>query len=261
MKLRSPRGFSLPELLMALTLLSMIVLLSFLYLDRSQRLWRRVSASSSAGQSLRRAASRLGPDLRNCGKKEIDSMANGTGAQRLGDAVWFLSAEHPNDGTFVRTDGGGAFWQRNVLYYLTVPLDHDSRYGTACQAWERICPHKILVRKVIDSGPTTTPTGPESSKEELLTGLQAAAYLTRPATLALSSMTSEPGVTRVDYVTGTLLDLRLEVEKSGESVLEVRCDLEAPLLEDARGHVVVGKQPFPANTFTLVRCIAAIPAN
>ncbi len=257
---KSSRGFSLAELLMALTLLSMIVLFSFLYLDRSQRLWRRVNASSSAGQSLRKASARLGPDLRNCGKKEIDTTTNGTGTQRLGDAVWFLSAEHPDDGTFVRTDGGGSFWQRNILYYLTVPLDHDSRYGTACHAWERVCPHKILLRKVIDSGPATTPASPESAKEELLTVAQAAAYLTRPATLDLSTA-SEPGVTKVEYVTGTLLDLRVELEKSGESVLEVRCDLEAPLLEDARGHVAVGQQPFPANTFTLVRRLAAIPAN
>lgn len=256
-----PKGFSLAELLMALSLFSFIILFSVVFLSSSQRLWRRVSASSDAGQVLRKAAFWVSRDLANSSRDGLASRANGNGGARLGDALWMLSAEDPVTGRFIRGSDGSPLWQKNVLFYLTVPTDHDRRYGVHCQNWDRVCPHKILLRKVIDKAPLTTPTSAEDDRETLLDDSEVLTYLTRPDSLELQPMLLEDGVVGVDYITGGLLDARAELIFSGSSVLEVGFVLEAPLLEDAQKRLDLGRDPFEAVTFTLSRRIAVLPIN
>lgn len=263
------QGFSLAELLMAMTVFSIMVLLSVSFLSGSSRLWGKVDSSVAAGTTLTKACWRVQTDLDNAGRQAVGMVGNGTGAGKMGDALWLLSAVDPDNGAFIRTAGGNPLWQRNVLYYLTVPLDHDTRFGQSCQSWHRVCPHKILLRKVIDSGPTTTPTSPIDDQEQLLSQTDITTYLTRPATLELAGMTSEPGVASVDYVAGGMLDTRASFRDSagavlsgpGPTAIEVRYDLEAALVEAARKEMVIGVAPFDAARFTLTRTVAVVPTN
>jgi prepilin-type N-terminal cleavage/methylation domain-containing protein len=256
-----PKGFSLFELLMAMALFSLLVVFSVAFLSQGQRVWGRINASDSAGRTLRKGAEKVSRDLANAGREGVASAANGTGASRMGDALWMLSAEDTASGRFVRSPEGAAFWQRNILFYLTVPLDHDVRYGVACQSWGRVCPHKILLRKVIDSGAPTLPASPPEDVETLIAPLAITAYLTRPASLDLSTISSEPGVVSVDYVSGHLLDSRVTLETSGTRVTEASCVLEAAMVEDARHRLEVGRDPFPPVLFTLSRRIGVVPIN
>jgi type II secretory pathway pseudopilin PulG len=258
---RSRAAFSLAELLMAMTVFSMLVLLSVSFLKGSQGLWRKVDSSASAGTALNKACWWLQRDLDNAGQTGVATAGNGAGDARLGDALWMLSAIDPATGQFVRSSGGSALWQKNVLYYLTTPLDHDSRYGVSCQQWDRVCPHKILLRKVIDTGPPTGPASPYEERETLLSEAEITAYLTRPPSMSLSGMQGEPGVVSVEYVVGGLLDTRVTLDFEGAKVSRASWLVEAALTEDARSKLVVGRDPFPSNSMTLSRTVVVLPSN
>lgn len=256
-----PRGLSLLEILIGATLLSLVSLFSIAFLSQSQRLWRRVDSSSTATQSLTKANARLGADLINVGRQGVASMPHGSGPQRMGDALWFLSAWDPASQAFIRNAGGRSFWQKTVLYYLTVPQDHDSLYGVSCQAWDQVCSHKILLRKVIDTGLPTTPSSAPEQEETLPSAAQIAPYLTRPDSLDLTTLQSEPGVVSVEYISGYLLDMVVTLNQQAGQVLEVDCVVRAGLLQDAKGHFQIGRDPFPLSTFTLSRNIRVVPRN
>lgn len=258
---RKRRAFTLTEMLMAVTVFSLVLVFSVVILSSTRKVWQKVNASNDAGMVLRKAAFRLSQDLAGAGRDGLATCANGTGSSKMGEALWMLSAEDPAGGRFVRGPGGGAFWQKNVLYYLTVPQDHDARYQMSCQSWDRVCPHKILLRKVIDTGPATTPTSADGDIETLLTEADAVAYMTGPATLDLDPMLSEPGVVSVDLVTTRLLDSDVTLKQAGGHTTEVAFKLESALWEHARNRIAVGRDPFPPNTFTLSRTVGAVPLN
>jgi prepilin-type N-terminal cleavage/methylation domain-containing protein len=255
------KGFSLVEIMIGMTLLSLLTVFSVGFMTQGQRLWRRVEASSSAGQSLTKANASLSQDLINVGRQGVATTANGTGPMKLGDALWFLSAYDPTSQTFVRNSGGRSFWQKTILYYLTVPLDHDQRYGVACQSWDQVCPHKILLRKVIDTGAPTTPTSPEANEETLPNASVISGYLTRPATLDLDILRAESGIVSVDYVAGHLLDMSVALTTESTSITEVQCILRAALIDDAKTHMRIGQEAFSKGTFTLSRSIDVVPRN
>lgn len=251
------RGFSLVEILIGFTLLSLLALFSVGFLSQGQRLWRRVESSSSAAQSLSKASQTLNADLINIGRTGVATTSYGT----MGQAVWFLSAYDPDTKTFVRNGGGRSFWQKNVLYYLTVPLDHDSRFGVHCADQDLVCPHKILLRKVIDTGAPTSPASVEADEETLASSAEISVYLTQPATLDLAGLAAEPGVVSVDYVAGYLLDMAVTLSSQGLNVSEAEVVLRAGLINDAKAHLKVGTDPFNKGTFTLSREIDVVPRN
>lgn len=256
-----PRGFSLLEVVVGITLLSLLSLFSWAFLSHSKRLYRKIDSSSDAGKTLRAATAKLNEDLINAGRRGINSTSNGIGAQRMGDAIWFLSAYDDATRTYVRNAGGRSFWQKTILYYLTVPLDHDQRYGVSCQSWDQVCPHKILIRKVIDTGTPTNPTSPPENEETLVGPGDIASYLTRPNTLGLDTLSGEPGVVSVTYITGHLLDLKANLTRDGQDVTEANVVLRAGLIDDARAHLRLGIDPFASGTFTLSRNIVVLPRN
>ena len=252
------RGFSLVELMAALTVFGLIISLSFAYMSQSQRLYQRVNASGSADVGLRRAAVSLERDLENAAHGSVKFTNNGTGPQRCGDAVWLLSAEDPTSGEFARHPDGSLFWQKNILYYLTVPQDHDERYQMTCNEFDQVCSHKILVKLVIDNGVSTTPSSPRSSEELLLSPADASGFLIRPSTIDLSPLATDPRVISATLVASHLLDNRVS---SAREEREIRCQLTAGLIEDARKNFALGKVPFPEKSFTLSRTVAVILPN
>ena len=248
------RGFSITELMIAVTLLSLLILLSYAFLSQSHRLFRRVNASGDADRGLRKAARALRADLINTGRLGVASVANGIN----GDAIWFLSAQDPASREFVRKSTGRPFWQKNILYYLAVPEDHDQRFHMSCVAQERVCSHKILIKLVIDHGHPTTPDSSEADEEQLIPSSEIQTYLSSPPSLDLSSLTADPRVLSAEYVAGSLLDCEVEILSGGR---EIHCLLTAGLIEDARKNFPLGKVPFPDRSFTLSRMVGILPSN
>ena len=186
--MKDERGLSLLEMLLAGTFFSLVALLSFLLLSRSVGLWTHVVEAESAGLELSKATQALRgdlllADLGECKRAEVPASLPGGGKD--GCALWFLSAVDPNSGELIRKPDGTPFWQKNVLYYLVAPSGHLDFCGIDCEGglgpdgFDDRCPHKVLVRKVIDSGvPTNPETDPDATEEELLTDVSV--YRTRP---------------------------------------------------------------------------------
>jgi hypothetical protein len=162
-----------------------------------------------------------------------------------GDAVWFLSPVDPANGQVLRTESGRPHWQRNILYYCTVPALHQELYGFECtggtdaQGYEVYCPHKVLVRKVIDNPPATG-SAETDPMEKLLTPAEVARYLTRPQRFDLPS--GEPGVEEATIVANSLVSFRVALSPSPQAPGEVAIQLSAAGVEMARGNINVGSQ-------------------
>ncbi|MGE0491033.1 MAG: type II secretion system protein J [Vulcanimicrobiota bacterium] len=256
------RGFSLPELLTAVGLFSILAIMTLLLMTRGMEHWRHRSGGQTVALSLSSASRRLEADLGLAGASTIN-LANGpaslAGGAADGQALWFLSAIDPLTGEFAHDLDGNPFWQRNILYYLVVPQRHQQLYGYDCQGGsaglDDFCPHKILLRKVIDSGvPTDPTTDPEASQEQILTDITP--YLTRPDGLDISAMNGEAGLESVEVVATRLL--YFEVTRTGsEVVVDLRASSTPNLERSLRvGSVSLRSRPetsqyrrsfFPAN--------------
>ncbi len=258
--MRPCSAFALTEVLVALAILSLLGTVTFAYLSGSRRVAQRIDDAGQARRALARGVRALQGDLRDSGG-QVAAVSNGHGENRSGDAIWFLSAFDPNTGSFIRLPGGSPHWQKNVLYYLAVPTDHDSRFGIVCQGWDRVCPHKVLIRKVIDSGAPTSPSSPEDDAEPLLSSADIGTYLTRPTGSNLSTMSGEPGLVSAEMVTEPLLDLEAHLESRNGRVISVVCDLEAVRLGELRGNFPLGTLPIPANTYSTTRRVGVVPGN
>ncbi len=167
------RGFSLPELLLVVTLFSAFLLSVHYLLSAGLQSWRRTASSQDARIQLSKAHRALQDDLRatgitSCEIADSASLATPTS----GSVLWLLSALDSNGSQRCRKEDGTPFWQRNVLYYLCTPTDHDKLFGTSCQVQPFFCPHKVLVRRVYDAQLVTRPTSPEANIEELMSVAQ-----------------------------------------------------------------------------------------
>ncbi len=242
---------------MALTLFSLLSLALAQAVREASSIWRRSTGESTARLALRRCQNRLTSDLNSA---SFAASATGPGAVQLpsggrnGDAVWCLSAIDPASGLYMRKANGNPFYQANVLYYLAVPTQHDQLYGQSCAGfrdaagYDQGCPHKVLIRKVIDFGSATVPSD-ESTEEALMTQASLVGYLTHPASLNVSSMMSEPGVRQVQLASTSLLCLR--ATRSGVTGTRT-FDLDASSLSllDAQRHLAVGSSDLSDTAYT-----------
>ena len=218
--------------------------------------WRNVSGSTDSSLNLRKARAVMMPDLK---RTSFNAIGTSPGPSSLGpidgDAIWFLSPVDPATGLAVRKADGTLFWQRNILYYLTVPDNHSATFGVNCSGsadadgYEQNCPHKVLVRKVIDGGVATVTTD-EASEEELLTASDISAYLTRPAGFNTSTMNAEAGVTDVRLAATSLLTLRARLAPDARWQREVSLRLAAVKIKTAERELSIGDTPLSQTRFT-----------
>lgn len=229
-----PRGFSLLELLIVVTLFSLVAGVTLLLLSRSGQFWRESSGNHTAALNLATAARHFQSDLPETsqGAVQTSTVPSSLSGAPDGSAIWFLSSRDPSTAGFARKDDGTPFWQRNVLYYSVVPRRHLELYGLSCAGGpgpgnDAHCPHKLLIRKVIDSGvPTSLLTDPLTSEETLLANVDL--YLTRPDGLNISAMRNEEGVTDVKIVTTGLTYFEAE-SRDNEIALDLRATPSAEL--------------------------------
>jgi len=262
MKRAKARGATLVEMLLALTMFSVMMTAAYLFLDQGVKLWKNVSGSESSGLELKKAQTRVERDMLETAFSTVrvaDVPAGLPGGAPDGRALWFLSALDPQ-GNVVQKDGV-PFWQRNILYYLVVPAGHAGCAGGAGPAGcDDRCVHKVLVRKVIDSGVKTTPTGDFDLTVETPL-LDVTPYLTRPSGPSLEGMLAEPGMESATVVAQDILSWEVKLSPDPRCPGEVEIDLADVAVEEARNHVRLGVDSLAASRFTVNYLFSVLPRN
>jgi hypothetical protein len=256
-------GFSLVELLLVAAMFSLFMIASYTLLSSGVSVWQRTASSQDAGFQMGKARVSLQEDLRQASfaSTRVGRSANLVGGATEGNVVWLLSALNPASQTFCRkTTDGLPFYQRNIVYYLAVPRDHDSLFGVSCAGTDTRCPHKFLIRRVFDSGPPTAPDSPLSKEEKLLGPgqVQDLIPLPRGYSLELTGADSES-----DKLVATgLLDMSVSLG-SGDSAAsrEVRVTLSGFDVEDAGKKVRLGQQDLKDSSYTHTIVFSVFPGN
>jgi type II secretory pathway pseudopilin PulG len=252
---RSARGLTLIELIVSISLFSLVGLLLAGSFVVAAGVWRTTSASTDSQRALTKAQDDLDRDLK---RTSFASVRTALGPSSLGspdgDAIWFLSAVDPATGDFMRKVDGTPFWQRNILYYTVVPNNHPTLFGFTCSGganadgYEVQCPHKVLVRKVIDDG-VTTDLADESTVETSIAASAISTYLTRPSGYDTSAMLGESGVSDVSLPSTNLLTFRAQVAPDPEWQREVRLELGAISILTAGREIQIGSVPLDGTRF------------
>lgn len=182
------RGYSILELMIAISLFAFITIVSFLALRQSSQVFTSTSSRDQAVQQLVKARQWLQSDLElvrlnptTFGRQLVPPSIGG-GADS--DAVWFLSAIDPTTRQFQLKPDGSPYWTRNILYYGIVPQNYAAGLGYTYVGgddggYESSCPTKQLVRVVLDQNSGNDPIN--SATEDILLP-SIGADLTRPAT-------------------------------------------------------------------------------
>lgn len=270
-------GFTLIEMFVALGIFSGILVVTSMLLRQSVWVWTSGDSRESAGLVLRKARSAL---MRDLSRADVDPSLEGDPHMDQtqtpatlggGDALWFLSAQAAN-GDFVRDEDGLPFWQRNILYYLAKPANHDQLYSTTCQTGSNpegddYCPHKMLVRVVIDNPPVTdplpppgTPPPPGTEPEKLLTQSEVAGYLVAPQGMDVSALKAQAGVESVQIVTTHMLWFKVG-PAVGAPTAGKQLDLRATAIKEAAKEIPVGSTSLLSAPTTLKNLFSIFPNN
>lgn len=188
--------------------------------------WVSTDSEETAALALRRALAPLEVDFSLASAENIGQTAvpSSLGAGSDGDALWFLSPIDPATEQFVQNSRGQPVWQRNILYYLSVPANHSGCSGLSSpEGYDHGCPHKVLVRKVINN--------PGADGSQLLLS-NVAAHLTRPRT---ETDATSPGSSQeaAEVVGARLLWFRVLPDPSGEKGVRL-IDARSVALDAAR---------------------------
>jgi prepilin-type N-terminal cleavage/methylation domain-containing protein len=237
-------GFTLLELLIVAVIFSLFLLVSYGLLSSGMGVWQKTASSQDVGFQLGKARFSLQRDIRDASftNSEVSLQPGMAADLARGDVLWFLSAVDPSTGQFTRKVDGTPFWQKNILYYLTVPLRHDQLFGVSCQSAKYHCPHHFLVRRVIDSGPPTSPLGPVDDEETLLAPSQIEDWVKRPDSFSLDLNNPLPDgdhlvasglldfdVSMAPDATGGEIEIRLmgfDLDQAGKKIALGREDLK-----------------------------------
>lgn len=259
------RGLTIPELLIAMGLFIIMLTSVHLVLNQGVRVWNRISGAEAASLQLKRAQRYLERDLLETSytQTRVARVPGHLAGGQDGGALWFLSALGP-DGKMAHKPGDGtAYYQRNVIYYLVVPGGHSDCAGlVGPKGMDDACPHKVLIRKVVDLPPATDPNQPPETHEEgLIPVSDIDLYLTQPNGRDLSAMQSEPGVTRVEVVANNLLWFDPVRMPDPDIANEIELDLRAVSLDDARREIKLGSVSLAEGRFTQQQLMSVIPKN
>jgi hypothetical protein len=268
MKRKTPLGIGLMELMITITLFSIVGLISFIILNRGISSWRTLMETQTAELQLSKAAARLESDLTlsQAGQVQTSRVPSSLAGASDGTAIWFLSAVDPNTGIVVRKPDGSPFWQRNILFYVVVPDQHQSLFGYDCaggigpDGFEDRCPHKVLLRKVIDSGVATNSTTDPTSTEEVLLP-DVTEYLTRPMGYDVRSMSGERGLQETTIAANRLLWFEAKIGAEPDWPQEVTLDIRATAIKDAERETAVGTVSLFDSVHTTTRLRTLTPEN
>jgi hypothetical protein len=234
---------SLLEALVAVSMFSVVMALVMGALVKSMEAWNKSSSQHTVEQTLFKARNALARDLQGASYPQTTRTIGPSTGTAHSDALCFLSAVDPATGEVVLHDGtgdgerGSLKWQRNILYYAAVPANHAAHFGYSCtlaaspDGIDDQCPHKILVRQVIDG-----PDDPVTGNEVLLTPALIAPYLDLPDNLDVSPI-SGPDLEQARVITGSLLTFKVN-RLDPDS--EIQIDLRAASIPDLQKTTPVG---------------------
>jgi Tfp pilus assembly protein PilE len=250
---RDRRGATLIEMAVTLGIFSLLSLLLAVSFTKAHELWSRTSGGSDAQQNLRKLRNRLSRDLN---KTSFASVGTSLSLSSLGpadgSAIWFLSPVNQATGEFVRTSTGTPSWQHHILYYAVVPNNHIGFVGFSCtggadsEGFDIHCPHKIVLRKVIDIGDLADPND-ESTVEipfaDVDPPVDVSKYLTRPKGLDTSAMLLEDGVLEVSIVSTNILSFNVSVAKDASQPREIEIETASVSIPTAQKELRIGQEP------------------
>jgi len=246
-------GYSLLEALVVLALGSFFTLVSIAALTSTIKVYNATSGRDTALREMNKARRALERDLNQASSTmSIVQSPPSLGGGADGDAINYLSAVNVTDGSIaLLPDGSGnPYFFQNIFYYITTPVNHDALFGQSCTGgndagYDYNCPHKILIRAVEEQNPAYDPND-DSTIETLLSPL--APFMTRP--------TGFPNTLARDTVAINLLTFQLAQVGN-----EVRVDLRAVSITDARRRVAIGNFNFKNSGYTLQYRFSVFPRN
>ena len=160
---------------MASFLFSIFAFVSYTLLDMGLDVWRRTESSQEASSQLQKARYALRRDLTAASLNELSILDSPEGS-----ILWFLSPMDTGSEELALDLDGAPLWQRNVIYYTAVPEEHDTLFPGTCSGDPDVCPHKLLIRRELDTGVTTHGNSPLGRAEELLSEDDLLAEVLRP---------------------------------------------------------------------------------
>ena len=234
---------------------SVLLVLLFSVFAQGTRAIELANARQQAELSLNKTQFWLERDLAQTRPSQLNTKR--ITAAGNGDALWFLSADDPNDNDpssrFKREEATGApIPQVNILYYLIRPSNYAKVSDGLLAAIDPdptndfYAPHKFLIRKIIDR----TPGDPDTA-ELLLTSGEVDGYITAPADYNLSTLNSEADVEEARLIADKMLSFQVRLD---QSVLEV--STSALRIDQARKQVPIGTvslKTHPLTTYRLAR--------
>ncbi|MBS2038587.1 hypothetical protein JST97_26645 [bacterium] len=203
-------AFTLAESLIAGTLLSLFLLVGYSMLKMADKVFHQISGNEDATMQLKRAVRMMEKDLITTNILQVQGTkvpAHLPGGAFDGSAICMLSAAQNGTGDMVIKSDGEPTWQRNILYYIITPQGDPCAGGADAQGYDDRCPHKLLIRKIIDN-PLVSGT-----EEPLLTpAASLSAYLTQPVGKTnISNLLGEANVTQVDLVARGMVSMQIKL--------------------------------------------------
>lgn len=259
---RSRRAFTLPEIMVAASALLILLAGGYAIVSMSMKVYQRVAGHEDGALQMKRASRHLYKDLLQGYFTDVlvERINNPAGTGDFGDGVGVLSNREGNEarGISVPTADGAPFWQRNVIYYVAPSLLDPCTGGADVDGYEDMCPHKYLLRKVVDNPPATDPLTP-ANQEIRLPSL--AGYLDRPAGLNVGPMYAQPGLTHVEVIATNLLTMRVQKNPDPNFPGEVLVTLRAFNAPASYKNTNVGSTLLSNHANTLTHVISVFPRN
>lgn len=268
-------GIGLVELLVVMTMFTIIGYVSFITLNMGVNSWKNVMGTEEASLELAKAFNDLDTDIRLTSFDELGTRrVPGAGPNRLpsntrdGGVVWFLSPIDPVTGSMVRDDEDQPYWQRNIVYYLAHPGEHQATFGNVCQggpgpfdSLDDRCPHKVLIRKVVDDRNPTSSDLSSQIEQKMSSDRVRNRYLTRPLGYDVSAMTTEVKLEEVKVVARNILSFHVEKAPDPNFPEEVVITIQSLALKDAGKSINVGTDPLSGSQYTSTRKFSVFPQN
>lgn len=227
MRTRATNAFTLVELILSAALFSMLMLVFGAILTVGLRAWRNMEARHLAERDLRQASYRLLKDLKS---SRADRVRTSTLANMDGQVLWFSTCLRRN-GEPCRDPDGEPIWQGTIAYYLIRPDPtwHSQLYGSSCSSWagpgtDAFCPHKLLIRRRIETMPHTAMPATSAESEPLPANVDPfTGPTTRPIDWFLSNLPNPGGqAVETDVVARTLLEFSATPSVGNPDLLAIR---------------------------------------
>jgi hypothetical protein len=251
--------------MVAMLVAGLLLTFGYALLSMAIKSYHHISGHEDGELQMKRLSRQLQKDLTASSTSGIQIVSVPDPAGSAGDAVCFLSLQAGDDarGPACTDDGGNPFYQRNVLIYVARPLGDPCPGASDPDGYEDSCPHKVAIRKVIDSGDATEPLpagDPANDGEEPLDNV--AEYLTRPAgNLSVASMLAEPKVTSVEVIAVNILTMRVRLNPDSNALGEVQVTMRTFSEQGSRGTLQSGPTLLSGQDKTQSHVVSCFPRN